>query len=250
MVTDHVVTPGYLSEIFVSFQGEGVRVGERHLFVRLAGCHLRCRYCDTPDSLQRTPGFVVHAAGAATRYANPVTPQTVAELVRALLASSGPVDAISLTGGEPLTQARFLVDLLSTAQFTLPVLLETSGTLPRQLAEVLPHIDIVSMDIKLPSNTGEPDFWEEHGAFLRLAASKALYVKILVDDETSDADFSRALKLLDGDRGVALFLQPIMDSAGRVAIALDRLDRLQRLARASLDQVRVLPQMHKVLGSR
>ena len=46
--------PGYLSEIFVSFQGEGAHVGYRHLFVRLAGCNLRCRYCDTPDSRERT----------------------------------------------------------------------------------------------------------------------------------------------------------------------------------------------------
>jgi len=248
LVTDPGVKSGYLSEIFVSFQGEGAHIGERHLFVRLAGCHLRCRYCDTPDSLERSASFVVHSASGATQYANPVSPQMVAELVRSLLAGAGPVDAISLTGGEPLTQARFLADFLSTARFALPVLLETSGTLPRQLGEILPYIDIVSMDIKLPSNTGEPDFWEEHRTFLRLAANKALYVKILVDDSTSDGDFMRALQLLDGDRGLAVFLQPILDTAGRPTIALANLDRLHSLARTSLDRVRVLPQIHKVLG--
>jgi 7-carboxy-7-deazaguanine synthase len=54
------VKPGYLSEIFVSFQGEGAHVGRRHLFVRLAGCNIRCRYCDTPDSLDRTATYTIH----------------------------------------------------------------------------------------------------------------------------------------------------------------------------------------------
>jgi len=45
---------GNVSEVFVSFQGEGVHAGRRHLFVRLGGCPLRCRYCDTPESLVPT----------------------------------------------------------------------------------------------------------------------------------------------------------------------------------------------------
>ena len=40
----------YLSEVFSSIQGEGLYVGDRHLFVRFAGCNLNCQYCDTPDS--------------------------------------------------------------------------------------------------------------------------------------------------------------------------------------------------------
>ena len=44
-----------VSEIFVSFQGEGVHAGRRQLFVRFGGCPLRCRYCDTPESLTPVP---------------------------------------------------------------------------------------------------------------------------------------------------------------------------------------------------
>ena len=65
---------GYLSEIFVSFQGEGLYAGRRHLFLRLSGCHLRCRYCDTPGSLERTPSFRVYSDGTSVlEGANPVT---------------------------------------------------------------------------------------------------------------------------------------------------------------------------------
>jgi len=245
-----LVKPGYLSEIFVSFQGEGAHVGKRHLFVRLAGCHLRCVYCDTPDSLERTQELMLHSVLGSTRYPNPVAPTMVAKMVTALMEAEGPIDAISLTGGEPLNQSRFIVDLLSTANFAVPVLLETSGTLPKQLAEVLPYIDIVSMDLKLPSNTGEPPFWVEHAEFLRMSSSKDTYVKVLVDDTTSDEDLSRAFALLGSGPAVEVFLQPIMTAAGEVAVALSRLHQLHRMARALLPHVRMVPQTHKLLGAR
>jgi len=42
---------GNVSQLFVSFQGEGLHAGRRQLFVRFGGCPLRCRYCDEPESL-------------------------------------------------------------------------------------------------------------------------------------------------------------------------------------------------------
>src|SRR6185295_1944409 len=46
---------GWIREVFASFQGEGTHVGRRTVFVRTAGCSLRCRFCDTPEALVRTP---------------------------------------------------------------------------------------------------------------------------------------------------------------------------------------------------
>lgn len=248
-VRSDTVKPGYLSEIFVSFQGEGRHVGRRHLFVRLAGCNLRCRYCDTPDSLVRTPGYTVYGAGGRVdRYSNPVSATDAATAIAGVFETDAPIDAIALTGGEPLMQSDFLAEVLATGKFSVPVLLETNGMLPARLRDVLPLIDIVSMDIKLPSNTGEPAYWSEHTEFLGLARGKDLYVKILVDQSTTDEDLEGAVALLAP--AVPTFLQPIVDPNGGPTIDADRLSHLYAVARRSLDAVRVLPQTHKLLGIR
>jgi len=44
----------FVDEVFSSVQGEGPRIGERHIFVRFQGCNIRCRYCDTPAAIQPT----------------------------------------------------------------------------------------------------------------------------------------------------------------------------------------------------
>jgi 7-carboxy-7-deazaguanine synthase len=242
------VKRGFLSEIFVSFQGEGAHVGERHLFVRLAGCNLRCRYCDTPDSLERTAGFLIHRRDRVEQKVNPATPDETAQLIHSLLEDEAPVDAVSFTGGEPLTQSAFLAETLRVARLPVRVLLETSGVLHGRLHEVLPFVDIVSMDIKLSSNTGEGSFWREHEAFLRDAHAKEVYVKILVDQGTLVAEVEQAASLVERTAPSApVLLQPIMDAEGRTTIKADRLTELFLAARRHVP-ARILPQTHKILG--
>ncbi len=243
---------GYISELFVSFQGEGAYVGQRHLFIRLAGCNLRCTYCDTPDSLERGDGYVVYGAdGSVSRRTNPVAPDELVRTIALMLETDAPIDAIALTGGEPLTQSEFLAELLRAGKFPCPVLLETNGVLPRRLRDVLPFVDIISMDIKPPSNTGEGAFWEEHAEFIGLARAKELYVKILVDQWTADEEVALGASLLAPLRPpVPVFLQPIVDPSGRPLIAVDRLTHLYLTARRHLPSVRVVPQTHKLLGVR
>src|SRR6185503_14526743 len=80
----HATSPagGWLSEIFVSHQGEGARAGEKHLFVRFAGCNIRCRYCDTPDSLVRVPACeITWSGGAHERVENPIPAARLAQIV-------------------------------------------------------------------------------------------------------------------------------------------------------------------------
>lgn len=243
---------GYLSEIFASFQGEGLLAGQRHLFVRLSGCNLRCAYCDTPDSLVRETEFTLHLDGGGERRGrNPLTAHELSGLVAPWFERGGAIDAIAVTGGEPLMQAGFLRHWLAELRPAVPVLLETNGMLPEALAEVIDRVDIVSMDVKLPSNTREPEFWRQHEDFLRLAGTRRLYVKILVDCSTDREEFARAVALVSGvNRSVPVFVQPIVDQDGALQAGEDLLVGFHAQARRCLDDVRVIPQIHKLIGVR
>ena len=74
-------------EIFDSIDGEGLRVGKTVSFIRLAGCNLRCTYCDTL--------YALFGEDEPCRY----TEMTVGEVFSAANKSFG---RITLTGGEPL----------------------------------------------------------------------------------------------------------------------------------------------------
>jgi 7-carboxy-7-deazaguanine synthase len=241
-----------VSELFVSFQGEGVHAGRRQLFVRFAGCPLRCRWCDTPESL--VPVRECHILGVDGVHVRP-NPLTVAALdaeVRALRASSPPLHAIAVTGGEPLSQAEFLVTWLRSRSDLPPVLLETAGILPTRLERVLPEVAIVSLDFKCPSNTGERARWDEHEACLRIAVSagRDVYVKMPVDDTTAPEDVEHGARLAAAaGPGAPLFLTPLTAPEGvALQIGAAALERLHALASRHHPDVRVLPQLHKVLG--
>lgn len=120
--------------------------------------------------------------------------------------------------------------------------------LPDRLASVLPWIDVVSMDVKLPSNTGEEPFWDEHARFLEMARGR-VYVKVLVDDQTRPAELERAAAVIQRIAPeTPLFLQPISDPEGRITTDGPALEAFFRLARERLADVRISVQMHKLLS--
>ena len=244
---------GNVSEIFVSFQGEGLHAGRRHLFVRLGGCPLRCRYCDTPESLVPVAECRVLGPDGLQRQPNPLTPAELAVVVTGLAAAAPPLHAIAVTGGEPLLQTDFLVAWLAGRARGGPlVLLETAGILPVRLRRVLPWVAIVSLDVKCPSNTGERARWDEHEACLRaaVAAGREVYVKMPVDETTDPDEVEVGARLVATvDRQVPLFLTPLTEPATpRLTISAPTLERLHVLASRVHPDVRVLPQLHKVLG--
>src|SRR5207249_12135013 len=131
------VLAGNVSELFVSFQGEGVHAGRRQLFARLGGCPLRCRYCDEPESLVPVAECRILGPDGMRRRANPFSPTALGAEVTALAAAAPPLHAIAVTGGEPLAQADLLASWLALRTNTLPVLLDTACILPAFLARVL-----------------------------------------------------------------------------------------------------------------
>jgi 7-carboxy-7-deazaguanine synthase len=118
-----------VTEIFTSLQGESSRVGLPTTFVRLTGCPLRCRWCDT-----------AYAFHGGSRMA-------VAEVVKAVRARG--VRSVCVTGGEPLAQPACRGLLIALADEGYDVALETSGAL--SIAEVDARVHIV-MDLKAPGS--------------------------------------------------------------------------------------------------
>jgi 7-carboxy-7-deazaguanine synthase len=183
--------------VFSSIQGEGPHTGEPMTFVRLQGCGLSCRWCDTTDSLTRSiPIAKIETEPLIKQFHDVSNPITSEQLTAILAAFSDPT--IAITGGEPLEHAAFLEPWLPTLPEKKRILLETAGVHTQALKRVLPYLDIVSMDMKLPSSTGMRAYWKEHRAFLQcaVAAKVEIYVKMVVSAQTSVADVDRAVELI------------------------------------------------------
>lgn len=237
-----------LIEIFTSFQGEGPYVGEAMTFVRFQHCALSCRFCDTPESFLTLKKFRCETAPHSGRFIerdNPVAAETLNEC----LAGHEP-ETLSLTGGEPLQHGEFLRHWLRALDGRYRILLETNGVLPLPLANVIEFVDVVSMDIKLPSVTGMRPYWDEHEEFLKIARQKEVYVKVVVSNPTDLGELRRALDLVEGvDPAIPFIIQPVTP-AGSVRRGLEpkKLERLYSLSRERLSDVRVIPQVHARLG--
>lgn len=118
-----------ITEIFHSIQGESRTVGQPTAFVRLTGCPLRCRYCDTEyafsGGVQREIGAILdEVAGFRTRH-------------------------VCVTGGEPLAQSNCRVLLTALCEAGYEVSLETSGAL--DIGNIDSRVAVV-MDLKTPAS--------------------------------------------------------------------------------------------------
>jgi 7-carboxy-7-deazaguanine synthase len=247
-------------EIFSSIQGEGTRVGERHLFVRFEGCSLSCQYCDTPATFVKNPECRIEWPPFSKKFervANPLSVQQLNEqLDRFSVGAYGCTPShgqtkpiISITGGEPLEKVAFLKEWLPTIKDRYQILLEAAGVHFNELKEVIDLIDIVSMDLKIPSATGMRAYWDEHKEFLEIAKEKEVYVKTVVSAETSDDEVEKAAMLIvESSPKIPLIIQPASAFAKfRSEPSLEQCAHWQQLASKKINDVRIVPQLHKAL---
>lgn len=245
-----------INEIFCSIQGEGLYVGERQLFVRFAGCNLACQYCDSPQALVNSPAYKVETSPGARKFEthhNPASSEQLLGFLAELDKPAGAAHSLCLTGGEPLLQVDFLKEFLPAARqrLELPVYLETNGVLAGHLAEVIGLVEIIALDIKLPSATGLSSYWKEHQKALEVARRREVFVKVVVTKETSLKEIDEAAALIAGlDAQIPLVIQPVSPHGpARHRPAPEQLLALQATARRKLKTVRVIPQTHKIIGA-
>lgn len=221
---------GRIAEVFDSIQGEGLYLGEKQIFIRFYGCNLKCKFCDT-----KLKSFMEYE------------PE---ELFQELKLYQDKYHSVSFTGGEPLLQKDFLKEMLRlTRKDNFRNYLESNGTLYEELKDVIDYVDIVAMDLKLPSSTGLGDFWEEHRLFLEIASKREVFLKVIIGSQTKDEDLKKGLRLIrETAPGAVLILQP--DSRAEKIYLHDKLHTFKELCKKARVTACLVEQMHKVIGVR
>jgi 7-carboxy-7-deazaguanine synthase len=275
-------TAAPVMEIFASIQGEGAFVGEPQVFLRLRGCPMRCRWCDTPGSWRvavsdRARIAATTERGGLRKESPWATPFQAACWIAEV--EPGTPRTVSVTGGEPLVWPEFLRGLRSMLS-PRRLHLETGGGHPRTLAQVIDGFDHVSLDLKpdldldppeeigatvpggvagTPTSPGVPtsepaprtraEWRAARAACLALVAGRDACAKIVVSGERSIDDLGPLLDEVErAAPGLAVYLQPATPIGRTTAPEAETLVRLAEMARDRDLAVRVVPQMHRVLG--
>lgn len=232
-----------LVEVFTSIQGEGILVGQPQVFIRFAGCNLKCRFCDTPEALTIPQKCKITTLSKKVEISNPVKIQSLIDLIEEDILT---YPVISLTGGEPLLKVNSLITLITEVKkryYKTKIYLETNGTLPFNLEKIIDKIDIIAMDIKLPSMTGLKPFWEKHKDFLKIANKKEVFVKIVLGPQVVNEEIKKSIFLIkEISSDIPLVFQPVDKR-----ISLQKLLGYQAEAAKELNEVRIIPQIHKLV---
>jgi len=199
----------------VSLQGEGPGSGCPAFFIRLAGCNLSCRWCDTP----------------AARAPEAGRPRTLSEILREFEATG--LREVLLTGGEPLLQEGALSLMEALLSRGARVYLETNGSLPLRR---VPREVVKIMDLKTPSSGMSAHMLYENLRYL----TRADAVKFIIADE-EDYRFAREKTL---ELGLSFFTEVYFSPVwGEMSP-----ERLARLILEDRLPVRLQIQLHKFLG--
>ena len=240
-------------EIFTSLEGEGLFIGTPTIFIRLAGCNVGCKFCDSKQTWNTEDYPILNVEQTITRVAS-------------LLHTQG-IKRVSITGGEPLLYPHFVCDfciqLRSTLQkfHIIPVInLETSGTIHNNEVffakygktikhidklESIPMIDSISMDIKTPSSgvVLSPEMLLLITSYLN---DPRFYFKAIVADVHDVKYIIDNFKYSAKKLANPLVLTPC-ESEGKLTMGLEDIQTLQL---NTFINYRIIAQQHKLCSYR
>ncbi len=211
--------PLRVTELFYSIQGESTRAGLPCLFIRLAGCNLRCTFCDARYTWEEE-GHLMAAA----------------EILAWV--EQTPAVMVELTGGEPLLQEGVYPLMEALVEAGRTVLLETNGSL---LLDRVPDPVTVIMDVKCPDSGMADRNLNDNLPFLRRRQRRGCRdeIKFVL---SSEADFHWARRLVEQEDLTATV--PVLFSPVRPLLAPTD---LAGLLLASRLPVRMQLQLHTLL---
>lgn len=259
-----MTTTANLVEIFSSIQGEGPYAGLSTLFIRFGGCDLRCAWCDSPHTWRPAERARIETARASGAFAVRDNPIAISEIVSAAeLLGATRHRQVSLTGGEPLLQPDAVGDVAARLRGRGPQLLhESHGLHADALERVIAQIDIVSMDWKLASDvrregaaTHSPreSFHDAHERFLAVAKRAPFtIVKLVITRASEDAEIDEALSRIERTHPRAcVVLQPVTPTGSvKERVPSERMLALALRAEQRVADLRVMPQLHPIMGLR
>jgi len=214
----------YISEVFYSICGEGTEIGRPAIFIRFAGCNLRCCYCDTKYSQQQT----------GEQYSL----WTILSKVDQLSVSTE-CKLIFLTGGDPGVQYPTFMPLIEELEScTFEMIVQTNGT--HYMPSLFEKCSLISIDVKGPSsNQGSDD--TVIASTIQQFQHKAIQLKFLIQDEQ---DFKFARQYIRSSQ-LTPNVTPILGVVG--GIDLKPLIEMVLDSDIAKYNVRVLPQLHKIV---
>lgn len=197
-----------ISEIFASVQGEGLRLGEATLFIRLSGCNLQCPFCDTKYAWEKGDQMSV---------------EQIIDQVKQLRGRFA-AEWVCLTGGEPLIQDIENLALRLKVEH-LKIQVETNGTIYRALP-----VDWYTVSPKPEKYQFQPEY-----------KTKAREVKLVVE---KNLDFEIIQNLREAfPNKIPILLQPESNLEWSM---LKAYDLLKRAVNTGKKNIRLSLQLHKI----
>lgn len=205
-----------VAEIFDSIEGEGKRTGYMAVFVRFAGCNIRCTYCDTAYALKESD---------AEEF---LTKEELLSCIR-----SYPWKRITFTGGEPLLQPlQEICDILGEEGYEINI--ETNGAVP--LLARRPQNLFYTMDYKCTDSGMK--------SFMRLPNLKELteddVLKFVVSSKTDLEDMKEIIIKYFPRGGPKFYVSPVWGKR-------ETRELVEYVRKEKLAEVCVQVQLHKII---